>query len=250
MINDIFNTVLSVLNKNNNGVLTPAQFNLYAKQSHLAVWEQYLHDYSLAVNRRNKHLHTSGLGDVPKRLSEVIERFMVEDALSYDATNARFNLPTDAYKLSNIYYVNGPDGAVAIDKVSHSKAMILRRSLDTQPSTRYPIYEIYNDVTVLAGNNENQIKVYPVTINAANDVVAEYIRFPRDPKWTYTAISGGEPIFNQSNADFQDFELPLDDYDNLVVKIAELAGVQIREEEVIRYAKTTEIQEKTEQNRM
>ena len=61
-------------------------------------------------------------------------------------------------------------------------------------------------------------------------VVAQYIRYPKDPKWTFTTISNGDPVFDQSQPDYQDFELPLDDGNDLVSKILQYAGISIREE--------------------
>ena len=57
----------------------------------------------------------------------------------------------------------------------------------------------------------------------------QYIRYPKDPKWTYVALSGGEPSFNASSPDYQDFEIPISDEPTLVLKILQYAGMSIRE---------------------
>ena len=87
--------------------------------------------------------------------------------------------------------------------------------------------------------------VFPSTINAANQVQAQYIRYPLDPVWTYLQITGGEPVFDGSNAAYQDFELSKDYETDLVVKILQYAGVSIREAAVVQYANTAEINENT-----
>ena len=97
MINEVRNTVLAILSKDNNGYLTPEQFNLYADIAQKERFEQYTYDYSNAVNKRNAHLFTSGLGDVPQIISEVIDRFRTTTALTYDGTSLGFEVPTDAY---------------------------------------------------------------------------------------------------------------------------------------------------------
>ena len=76
--------------------------------------------------------------------------------------------------------------------------------------------------------------------------MVDYIRYPQTPKWTYTSLSGGEPIFNQSAADYQDFELPERDEANLIVKILQYAGVSIREMDVVKIAKQDELQNNQE----
>ena len=41
MINPVRKTVLSILNKNNYGYITPDDFNLYAKQAQLDIFDDY-----------------------------------------------------------------------------------------------------------------------------------------------------------------------------------------------------------------
>mgnify|MGYP003142108209 FL=1 len=70
-------------------------------------------------------------------------------------------------------------------------------------------------------------------------MIVSYVCHPSDPKWTYNTVSGS-PVFNQSAADYQDFELPLSDQDTLVFKILEYAGVNIREAAVTAFASQEE----------
>ena len=55
------------------------------------------------------------------------------------------------------------------------------------------------------------------------------------PKATIYALSGGEPLFNQSNTSYQDFELPPSDEPALVAKICQYVGIEIREAEVVEF---------------
>ena len=43
MINEVRNTVLSIANKNNFGYITPNDFNLYARQAQLDIFEDYFY---------------------------------------------------------------------------------------------------------------------------------------------------------------------------------------------------------------
>jgi hypothetical protein len=54
------------------------------------------------------------------------------------------------------------------------------------------------------------------------------------------SLSNGEPIFNQSQPDYQDFELPIEDEPRLVAKILQYAGISIREAEVFQFGKIEE----------
>ena len=53
-------------------------------------------------------------------------------------------------------------------------------------------------------------------------------------------MTGGEPVFNQSNPSYQDFELPLDDEPSLVMKILQFAGMSIREIQAVQFGQATE----------
>jgi hypothetical protein len=58
-------------------------------------------------------------------------------------------------------------------------------------------------------------------------------------------LANGEPVFNQSSTDYQDFELPIDDEPRLVYRILQMAGMSmagmsIREGDVYQYANAEE----------
>jgi hypothetical protein len=96
----------------------------------------------------------------------------------------------------------------------------------TAPTETYPAYTQQGSI----------LTVYPTTINLANEVDAVYFRYPKDPKWTFTTLTNGEPVFNQSaGLGYQDFEVPLEDEIKLVSKILQYAGMSIREIEAVQF---------------
>lgn len=231
MINDVRNTVLAILNKENRGSITPDQTNLYAIMAQRERFLEYFFDYSTAINKRNRRIHSSGHSDIPERLEEVIEFFTEPTVLTFNAISLQFEIPEETYKLGTVTY----NGTTIVDKVSNGKVLYLIKTLDTTPSVDYPAYTVYGD----------EIKLYPITI--VSNVSALRTRFPKDPKWTYLGFSGGDPLFNQSANDYQDFELPEDDFYNLVSKMCQYAGVQIREPEVAQFMRNTELQDDQKQ---
>ena len=121
---------------------------------------------------------------------------------------------------------------VEAERVTHGKITLLNSSLLTAPSVQYPAYTLEGDL----------LTMYPNTIDTQGDVSAQYIRYPRDPQWTYSVLTGGEPVFNQSLSDYQDFELPIEDEPRLVYRILQMAGMSIREGDVYQYANAEEAQ--------
>ena len=73
MINTVRNTVMAIINKDNNGYITPDEFNLFAKQAQLEIFEQYFYDYTNWVNKRNARLANDGYSDIQKQISENLD---------------------------------------------------------------------------------------------------------------------------------------------------------------------------------
>lgn len=230
MINSVRNTVLSVLNKNNYGYISPSDFNLYAKQAQMEFFEEYFSSYNKIINMENQRMSGTSYADLRKVMEEAIEIFSVTSSLTQvsPATN-RFYLPSVTTTGFDYFMVNKVlcyDASVSprrflgeAEKVNHSKITMLVNSNLTAPTEQYPAYTQQDGI----------LTVYPSTINLPNEVEAQYFRYPKDPKWTYITLANGEPVFDQSQPDYQDFEVPVEDEYKLVVKILQYAGVSIRE---------------------
>lgn len=221
MINSVRNTVLSVLNKNNYGYISPNDFNLFAKQAQLDIFENYFYRYNYQILKENARESGIGYADIKKQYEEVIDSFSKSVALIEDS--GTFALPTDYYTIVRVIYTNAVGKMVEIEKVSMARAQQLLMSNLTQPIELFPAYV----------QSEDKLTVYPDTITTG--VSCYYVRYPKDPKWTYTLVSG-EPFFNQGAVDYQDFELPLTDEPTLVAKILQFAGMSIREIEALNFA--------------
>lgn len=225
---------MSVANKNNFGYISPEDFNLYAKQAQLDIFEDYFYQYNNWILKQNDRLSgrvTSGssYADIVRYIETIIDTFSSTVSLVYDTGS--FILPTDYYYLNTIRYNNAKE----VDRVSQSKVLNLLASNLTSPSTLYPAYTL----------EDNLITVYPSTI--ITNIKAQYIRVPKDPKWTYLELTGGEPVFDQSASDYQDFELPATDEPLLVNKILQYAGMSIREGDIYTFGSQDEMKEQQQQ---
>ena len=227
MINDVRNTVLSIISKDNRGFITPLEFNQFAKQAQLEIFGQYIFNYSNAINKQNARMHGEGYTDIPKNMAEVIDSFSVFNSLNYNVVTNKFNLPTDYFFLDKVIYNNSTE----VEKVSHRKILNLVNSNLTAPTAAYPVYTM----------DQNGILVYPTSITT--NITSQYLRYPKDPVWTYTTTLAGDPLFYPGAAEYQDFELPLDDFANLVIKILEYSGISIGAQEVVSAAKAEEVQD-------
>jgi|TARA_R110000744_G_scaffold40355_1_gene91531 hypothetical protein len=101
MINSVRNTVLAIANKNNYGYISPQDFNLYAQQAQMDLFEEYFYSYNSWINKRNQRTAGSGYADIVKGLEEVIDFFSVEVFITLVAANI-YSLPTDYYLVNKI----------------------------------------------------------------------------------------------------------------------------------------------------
>ena len=229
MINSVRNTVLSVLNKNNYGYISPSDFNLFAKQAQLDIFENYFYNYNYQINKENARQSGTGYADIKKGYEEVLDFFSKTVDLTLQGGNT-FTVPSDYYLINKVLYA----GAL---QISQSKITLLQNSPLTSPSDLFPAYTLEG----------NLITAYPATINTQGDVVCQYVRYPADPKWTYADVptSTGEPLFDPTASDYKDFELPLSDEPTIVLRILEYAGLSIRELQVVQAATQAEAREST-----
>ena len=139
----------------------------------------------------------------------------------------------DYYLLNKVLCYQGGVLQGQAEKVSINKIDLLNKSILTSPSNQYPSYTQKGD----------SITIFPITFNGALDIQGTYVRYPLDPKWTYVNLLNGEPLFDQTQNDYQDFELPIDDLNNLVARILQYAGVSIREADVVQFGQIEEQQQ-------
>lgn len=307
MINEVRNTVLSVLNKNNYGYISPSDFNLFAENAQMEIFEDYFKNYNKAINAENARTAGSDYAEIEGPIAETLEGFLVTNYLAHLGSN-RYSAPSltttgddDYYILKMLCHtkkltsglttaagantlvnstatflsdgltagdivVNGNTGAVSTitnvvsntlialssniftaagqlyniyskavkeaDKVSVGKITMLNASSLTSPTEFYPSYTL----------EEETIKIFPDTIDAKGKVECVYFRYPKTPKWTYITLVSGEPAFDQSQPDYQDFELPSSDNYILVMKILQYCGISIRETEVAQFGMIQEQQ--------
>lgn len=204
-----------ILNKDNNGYLTPAEFNAFARLSQLEVFEDLYQKVNDWYSKRNNRTSNSGIADIAKHVTEDLEAFVKTGSLTLD-TGSTFSLPTDTYTLIDVLYTNK-----SVEKVSNHKITLLNNSNLTAPTIYYPAYV----------DRETKVTLYPDTITSG--VSAIYIRLPEDPNWTYYTDLSGNPVFDVNNTDYQDFELPKEYEKELVLRILAKAGVTLREADII-----------------
>lgn len=156
---------------------------------------------------------------------------------------------TEIILTKNIMAVIGEDYAISstagvrdVSKVTNGRIVTLNNSNLTAPNVTFPVYVLSESGSVDTGET---IGIYPIAITTPGSIITQYVRYPKDPKWTYVDVptATGEPLYDPTQLDFQDFELPISYEHTLVFKILEYAGVSIREIPVVEIAAKLEDRE-------
>lgn len=220
-VDTVYKVLLTIINKEQNGYITPEEFNLLANNVQQEIFRGYFEDDNLDRNKFNRGLTNGGYSNLPMNQRQKITIFAAEDDIVGAASgNASvFTLPTDLYLLEQDG-ISTTTGKI----VSESERKDLARAMSTEvaPTATYPEYEQYGST----------IKVYPNTILNLN---VRYLRKPLQPRWTYTIV-GGKELYDPSNGSFQDFELHPSEFSNIVLKMLSFFGINLREEAVVQVA--------------
>lgn len=232
-INQVRNIVMFFLSKNNYGYVSPDEFNLYSQMAQMEIFNSMFPEFNNGINIKNKRLTNSEYADLPAATEEAIDFFAtytVPANFTYDsAANLWSYAGNDLFLTQNLSLVNPQGKKKKIELVSKSELNYLVNSTMTAPTIIYPIYTKIGD----------KYQVFPVA-PVGYSVEMFFTRSPKNPKWTYQNISGN-PVFNASDPNLQDFEIDYMYFADLIIKILKYSGLSIRDAEVMQAANSEEL---------
>ncbi len=225
-VNTVYQTVLSILNKESRGFLTPGEFNKIGSQVQLDILDQNFYDYNRAVIKHNAGRAVEDYGNIPEKIEQKLDPFFKQADITL--TNGIGTLPTDLYKTINISITNK---TIQLEKVNKKNLSYLLSSPLTKPTTSYPVY--YQRAT--------DIIVEPALSDGSwtlGNLLIEYIKIPSEPVWNSSADSNGALTYNSSGS--TDFTLHESDRVQLILGILKYAGLVIQDPTVIQAASAEE----------
>lgn len=227
-VNKVYRVVLSILNKEQRGYLTPDQFTRIARQAQLDLFDKAFYDYNRAV-RKQAVGDFREFADIAAKIKEKIDIFYTSTTLNH--TSGSVTMPSGLYMLTGVY---SSDRVKEFEEVKKEEIPYLISSKLNQPTSDYPIY--YNE--------GNFVKILPISYSG--QVLLDYVTMPSDPVWAFNKTDNGPyEYYPDSSVDFQIHE---SDEVDLVIKILAYAGVIIKDPTVIQVAAQKEVNDFNQDN--
>jgi hypothetical protein len=110
MIDDVRQAVLYILNKDNNGYITPDEFNKYANMAQLEIFEEYFERYNKYVNRLKAGQINEGYADLVKQMDQAIDYFTSNVLISKSVEPATFVAKVASGSIVGITITNSGGG--------------------------------------------------------------------------------------------------------------------------------------------
>lgn len=241
-VDTVYQRVLAILNKEQRGYLTPQEFNLFANQAQLDIFEQYFYD----INQFGRLPgNSTEFSDMLNILNEKINIFEASAPMTYQPSSGLESWipPANLYRMGTIVYNHTTTSKslypvpntivttvtpVEVERLNYNEYLYIAQSPYTRPSNSRPVFVA----------NEKGYKVYgdvPLTVG----VSCNYITTPPEVKWGYQMVYG-EALYDSTTS--VDFKLHESEETELVIKILELTGLLIKDLGLYQIANGMEMQ--------
>ena len=171
-VNTVYQRVLAILNKEQRGYVTPQEFNLFANQAQMDLFEQYFYD----INQFGRmHGNDTEFSDMLNILNEKIDIFETTAAMTYAGAN--WSAPADLYRIGTLIYND-----IEVERINKNEFLYINASPLLKPTDTRPIfvsstagYKVYGSSIVRASNSTLNGAVSSSTtinISAANPSIS------------------------------------------------------------------------------
>jgi len=233
IVDDVYKTVLFILNKEQRGYMPPAEFNRIATHVQREIFESY---FQYENKQYRVPSNDSEYSDRYKNVDEKISAFKKLSAGLTKNAGGYFEQPADFYKLGTVIYTDAKSNQKEVQRVQENDLLNINMSPLTKPSTTHPIYT-YRD---------NKIYVQPTSI-ANEEVSISYLKDPSNVVWGFTVDAGsGGYVYDASTS--TNFDLHEVEQTEVIIKILMYAGVIIRDPQIVQTASQLDQQETIQEN--
>ena len=229
-VDTVYQKVLALANKEQRGYITPQEFNLFADQAQMEIFEQYFYDLNQFIRLPG---NSTGHSDVVTNLEEKISLFERYDIVAEVLGNGNVTI-SSFLRLYRLEMVRVDYETESVFRVAEEVQLSELNKYGISPLGRWskkrPVYTRYS------GSTTAQLKVYPnpsPSASLSDRVFLSYIQKPLKPNWGYIVV-GDKPLYNSSAS--IDFELHPAEESELVYRILTFAGIAIEKPQLMQIA--------------
>lgn len=223
-VDTVYQRVLAILNKEQSGYLTPQEFNLFANQVQMEIFEQYFYD----INQFSRLPgNDTEYADMLNVLNEKINIFEKTGNMTYNGTH--WAAPSDLYRIGTLLYNNNE-----VERINANEYLYISKSPLAKPTDSRPVFVASTDGYKVYGASE-----------LTTGVSCNYIKRPANVEWAYEDIAGAASYDVSATTDF---ELHSSEETELVMKILQLAGLSTKQVDAYQAGERMEMK-KTQQEK-
>jgi len=234
-VDTVYQKVLALANKEQRGYITPQDFNLFANQAQMEIFEQYFYDINLA---RKSQGNDTVYADTDDMLEEKLQTFEnvdgpidISNYIGVGNSGVNKRVPSYVYRIHRVEYQNNRCEILNtkdFNDVRNGGPLL-------KPTNNRPVVNIRNnEIRCVAGDN---LPVTPTGIF--------YFKIPEKVNWTYVVIN--KKAMYSANSSTQDFELHPSEENNIINKILTLAGLSNQQPDIMRAGQGMEAMTKQQQ---
>ena len=231
-IDTVYQRVLAIANKEQRGYITPQEFNLFAHQAQIEIFEQYFYD----VNQwTRQHGNDSTYSDMLTNLQEKIDLFNAYEKRANvidNYGNIDIDGIGDLHRIGSVIvkYLEEPTSVVAEPQTWKANNVYGNSPL-AKPNKKRPVYLRHENPL---GKQTMQIRPYPRksifnptsnTYSYKDIAQIYYTRKPTPPNWNHMIVND-KALYNLTES--TDFELHPSEESELVYRILAFAGISMQ----------------------
>ncbi len=230
-VDTVYQKVLAFANKEQRGYITPQEFNLFADQAQMEIFEQYFYDKNqFGRVPGNNYAYSDMVTNLEEKIS-MFEKYNQEVEVSGGYGNVMTSNISRLYRIGMVIvdYQTEPRFRVAEEIQLNELTKYGESPLGKWTKTR-PVYTRYK-----GSINPQAVKVYPYpsSDSTIDRVLITYIQKPKKPNWGYVVVND-KPLYNSTTS--QNFELHLSEESELVYRILAFSGIAIEKPQLTQVA--------------
>ena len=112
-IDTVYQRVLAIANKEQRGYITPQEFNLYANQAQMDIFEQYFYDLNAFSRMHGNETEYSDMVNILDEKISPFEKWKQSGTVSGNEITLSAATPNPVYRLGTVFYP--PDGLTDVE---------------------------------------------------------------------------------------------------------------------------------------